>query len=183
MSPADGFPWGATGNLQSVPLGVLFGHDLTFIQNTKCAKQSNYLNLVKGMQTTRRALHKLRGSTETMAMMFRHTRTLVRRTVGRFFQSYDNFRLILLRSSPKCILDVSSGEFLFNCKHVQPFTVSGALFTVHGNYRNRRNPQRHDHLILLASSITYSLLHYLPCPTNVPPTQGCGSQASDGREV
>lgn len=76
MSPADGFPWGAAGNLQSVPLGVLFGHDLTFIQNTKCAKQSNYLNLVKGMQTTRRALHELRGSTETMAMMFGHTRTL-----------------------------------------------------------------------------------------------------------
>lgn len=59
MSTADGFPWGATGNLQSAPLRVLFGHDLTFIQNTKCAKQSNNVSLLKRMQTMRPELHTL----------------------------------------------------------------------------------------------------------------------------
>lgn len=160
MSTADGFPWGATGNQQSAPLRVLFGRDLTFIQNTKCAKLSNNLNLVKSMQTTRWASHKLGGSAGTMAMMFRYTHTETTRFQNAFqrrcFQSDENFRLILLRSPLKASWMYYQGSFCFivntfdRLRSAQP-----CLLSVETPYQKKP-----DHLTLLASSITHSSITY-----------------------
>lgn len=42
MSTADGLPLGATGNLQSAQVVVLFGSDPIFILHTKCAQKKSF---------------------------------------------------------------------------------------------------------------------------------------------